>query len=167
MQRLHVDAEAQVAAVYGKFPHARIIGLRLPAGPAEPRTVRVDGTELPVARCDSVLALRERLTEVPDEGPPLVLLTSLREPDLGHDILARLARRGLFTVEPWQLVKERFRAQFRSEFFNAFNTPYFGQPNGIGWVSPDAIVPDAPRMGEVRGLRTPMRIVQFGLKFFF
>jgi hypothetical protein len=63
--------------------------------------------------------------------------------------------------------KERFRVQFRSEFFNAFNTPYFGQPNGIGWVSPDAIVPDAARMGEVRGLRTPMRIVQFGLKFFF
>jgi hypothetical protein len=63
--------------------------------------------------------------------------------------------------------KERYRFQFRSEFFNAFNTPYFGQPNGIGWTSNDAIVPDAPRQGEIRGLRAPMRIVQFGLKFFF
>jgi hypothetical protein len=63
--------------------------------------------------------------------------------------------------------KERFRVQFRSEFFNAFNTPYFGQPNGIGFTSNDAIIPDGPRMGEARGLRTPMRIIQFGLKFFF
>jgi len=37
--------------------------------------------------------------------------------------------------------------QFRSEFFNAFNTPQFGQPNGIGWVSNDSIVPDTrPRL---------------------
>lgn len=104
--------EAQVAAVYAKFPHARIIGLRLPAGPAEPGKVWIDGRELPVARCDSVLALRERLTEIPDDGPPLVLLTSLREPELGADVVARLARRALFTVEPWQLVKERFRARY-------------------------------------------------------
>jgi hypothetical protein len=34
-------------------------------------------------------------------------------------------------------------------------------------VANDSIVPDAARMGEVRSLRTPMRIVQFGLKFFF
>jgi len=39
------------------------------------------------------------------------------------------------------------RMQFRSEFFNAFNTPQFGQPNGIGWVSNDSIVPDTrPRL---------------------
>lgn len=59
------------------------------------------------------------------------------------------------------------RLQFRSEFFNAFNTPQFGQPNGIGWASLDSVVPDVPRMGEIRSLRLPMRVMQFGLKLNF
>ncbi len=62
---------------------------------------------------------------------------------------------------------ERFRLQFRSEFFNFFNTPFYGDPNGIGFATNDSIVPDGTRMGEVRGLRNPMRIIQFGLKLFF
>ncbi|MCC6367485.1 MAG: TonB-dependent receptor [Bryobacterales bacterium] len=64
-------------------------------------------------------------------------------------------------------VIERVKLQFRSEFFNAFNTPYFGDPTNIGFISINSITPDAPRVGEVRGLRNPMRIIQFGLKLFF
>ena len=64
-------------------------------------------------------------------------------------------------------VTERMNVQFRSEFFNAFNTPYFGQPNNIGFTSINAIRPDAARQGEIRSLRTPMRIIQFGLKLSF
>ncbi len=59
------------------------------------------------------------------------------------------------------------RLQFRVEFFNTFNTPQFGQPNGIGWTTLDSIIPDAPRMGEIRSLRQPMRIIQFGAKVYF
>jgi hypothetical protein len=62
---------------------------------------------------------------------------------------------------------ERTKVQFRAEAFNAFNTPYFGDPNGVGFSSITSLTPDAPRVGEIRSLRTPMRIVQFGLKFFF
>jgi hypothetical protein len=62
---------------------------------------------------------------------------------------------------------EQWKLQFRSEFFNAFNTPYFGDPNGIGFASLNSITPDGTRMGEIRGLRNPMRIIQFGLKLFF
>jgi hypothetical protein len=62
---------------------------------------------------------------------------------------------------------ERWKLQFRSEFFNAFNTPYFGDPVNIGFSSVNSITPDAPRMGEVRGLRNPMRIIQFALKLSF
>jgi hypothetical protein len=61
----------------------------------------------------------------------------------------------------------RYKVQFRSEFFNAFNTPYYGDPNNIGFAGLNSIVPDGARMGEIRSLRTPMRIIQFGLKFFF
>jgi hypothetical protein len=62
---------------------------------------------------------------------------------------------------------ERAKLQFRSEFFNAFNTPYFGDPNNIGFSSINSITPDAPRVGEIRNLRTSLRIVQFALKLFF
>ncbi|MGH9672121.1 MAG: hypothetical protein ACRD44_02990, partial [Bryobacteraceae bacterium] len=61
-------------------------------------------------------------------------------------------------------LRENVRLQFRSEFFNATNTPFFGQPIGIGFVGIDTTVPNAPRMGEVRSIRSTMRIIQFGLK---
>ena len=62
---------------------------------------------------------------------------------------------------------ESLSLQFRTELFNAFNTPYFGPPNNLSFVSQDSIVPDGPRMGEIRNLRSDMRIIQFGLKLFF
>ena len=64
-------------------------------------------------------------------------------------------------------VTERMKLQFRAEAFNALNTPYFNDPNGPGFSTVNSITPDAPRVGEVRSLRTSMRIVQFGLKLSF
>lgn len=62
---------------------------------------------------------------------------------------------------------EQGRLQFRGEAFNAFNTPQFGLPNNLGWAGPDSLVPDAPRVGEIRGLRNSMRIFQVALKLYF
>jgi len=62
---------------------------------------------------------------------------------------------------------ERGRLQFRAEGFNIFNTPQFGVPNGLSYTSNDSVVPDGPRVGEIRSLRQPMRIFQFGLKLYF
>ena len=69
----------------------------------------------------------------------------------------------------WRMsfLSEASRLQFLAEFFNLFNHPNFGQPNGIGWSSIDSVVPDASRMGEIRSLRLPMRIIQFALKLYF
>ncbi|MCC6858692.1 MAG: TonB-dependent receptor [Bryobacterales bacterium] len=64
-------------------------------------------------------------------------------------------------------ITERFSLQFRAEFFNALNTPYFGAPNNLSYTSVNAITPDGPRVGEIRGLRTSMRIVQLALKLYF
>ena len=69
----------------------------------------------------------------------------------------------------WRLpmLGEAGRLQFRAEFFNFFNTPQFGQPNNTAWSGTAAGPPNAPRVGEIRGLRLPMRIIQFGAKINF
>lgn len=75
-------------------------------------------------------------------------------------------------------ITERFNLQFRSEFFNLFNTPQFGRPNsglntaagflptrnasgGINYPS-QANIARGP--GAITGLVSPMRNIQFGLK---
>jgi len=37
----------------------------------------------------------------------------------------------------------------------------------IGWATQDSVIPDSTRMGEIRSLRLPMRIIQFGMKLHF
>ena len=96
------------------MPEARAIAIRLAAAdgaaPA-PAALRIGAEELPLFRADSVLALRERLVDLPDGGPPLVVLTDLREAELGNDLRARLAQRRIFSIDAWQLVKEQFQAR--------------------------------------------------------
>jgi hypothetical protein len=52
----------------------------------------------------------------------------------------------------------------RLEAFNALNTPFFGNPISVGFAGVNSVVPDAPRMGEIRSLEAPMRTVQLGAK---
>ena len=86
----------------------------------------------------------------------------------GYAILETPGQKNLdFSMYKNFKVTERVNVQFRSEFFNAFNTPYFGDPTNIGFSSLNTIVPDAARQGEVRSTRTSMRIIQFGLKLSF
>lgn len=66
---------------------------------------------------------------------------------------------------PW--LGDQGRLQFRGEAFNATNTPQFGLPNNLSWLGPDSLIPDAPRVGEIRSLRNNMRIFQVALKIYF
>ena len=69
----------------------------------------------------------------------------------------------------WRITSlgEAARIQFRVEAFNATNSPHFGAPVGIGFVSPNAVAPDAPQQGQILNLQSPMRTMQVGLKVYF
>ncbi len=63
-----------------------------------------------IEQCDSPLALRIALRE---EGGPTttkVLITNLDDNGLSDDILIRLAKRRLFPIDSWQIVKSLFQA---------------------------------------------------------
>lgn len=62
-----------------------------------------------VAQCDSVLELRERLSE--EVSSPLIVVTPLSTTDVGDDVRARLYKQRLLTVDPWTLLTARFKAR--------------------------------------------------------
>src|SRR5262245_44234250 len=102
--------KAQVAAIRQKVPQARVIGIR-----AEGRWTgerhKQDGHEtFRIEQCDSPLHMRMVLQD--DDGMAItVLITSLDEQAIGDDILVRLARRRLFPIDSWQIVKLLFQAR--------------------------------------------------------
>jgi hypothetical protein len=55
-------------------------------------------------------------------------------------------------------VTERFRLQFRSEFFNLLNHANFGGPD---------VNMDSAGFGSIRGTTVNARLVQFALKLMF
>jgi hypothetical protein len=86
----------------------------------------------------------------------------------GYNVLSGPGQRNIdFSMFKNFPFRERFNVQFRAEGINATNTPFFGDPGGIGFTNVNQLTPDGTRMGEVRGIRTPMRIMQFGLKLAF
>lgn len=79
----------------------------------------------------------------------------------------------LAAMKNWRVpaLGEQFKVQFRTEFFNALNHPNFGTPTGLSYASNNSVIPDGVsggvRVGEIRSLNTPMRILQFALKIYF
>lgn len=88
-----------------------------------------------VVQCASVLELREALVGAEATNDRLVILTSVEQSDLGDDVLARLAKRCLFTLRPWPSVIELFHARI-------------ADPNLTGkrWLA-EALLDDAPPQG--------------------
>jgi hypothetical protein len=87
---------------------------------------------------------------------------------MGYNALRGPGQRNIdFSMYKNFRITERFNLQFRWEAFNFFNTPWFGDPSGISFSNANQLTPDGSRNGEIRGLRTSMRIMQFGLKLRF
>jgi hypothetical protein len=60
-------------------------------------------------------------------------------------------------------VSERYRIQFRAEFFNALNRANFGVPNPTVFTNGAVNAP----AGVITTTATPSRQIQFGLKLLF
>ncbi len=105
-----------IAALVGPLlegERAEAVGVFAPGPWAGGETVTVGEREHPVVRCASPLAVREALDryEREDTGTPPVLLVPFEAEALGWDVQARLAKRRLLAMAPWDVVRDLFRAR--------------------------------------------------------
>ncbi|QDU98793.1 BREX-2 system phosphatase PglZ [Lignipirellula cremea] len=102
--------KAQVAAIRQKAPQAKVIGIHS-SGRWTGESIARDGDQdYAIHQCDSPLSFRIALRQPAEGQMTKVLITNLDEHDLGDDILLRLAKRRLFQIDPWQIVRALFDA---------------------------------------------------------
>ena len=80
-----------------------------PTWPYDPILSVPEDRRVRVIPCISTLAIWEQLTGAPDL--PTVLLTDLREDELGTGILSRVHGRRIVNMEPWSVIEELFGAK--------------------------------------------------------
>ncbi len=86
----------------------------------------------------------------------------------GYDQMRGPGQRNLdFSMFKNFVIGERYNVQFRWEAFNSTNTPWFGTPGGVSFSNSNQLIPNGTRDGEIRTIQTPMRRMQFALKFRF
>jgi hypothetical protein len=102
--------KAQVAAIRQKVPQARVIGIHSLARWTEAPRQQDGEQDYVIHQCDSPLSFRLALRQPAAENTTQVLITSLAEKDLGEDVLLRLAKRRLFQIDPWQIIRSLFNA---------------------------------------------------------
>ena len=89
---------------------SRVVGVRAkPSWEGGPLTV--DGESVRVVACASALAVRAELAERDDPSEWLVILTDRDPRDLGVDVMSRLARHRLHTLDAWLAVCVSFGAR--------------------------------------------------------
>lgn len=102
--------KAQVAAIRQKVPQARVIGIRAAGRWTDPGEKRDGEQSYLIRQCDSPLAMRLALREPVEEGTIKILVTPFEDKDLSEDILLRLAKRQVFPIDSWQIVRSLFQA---------------------------------------------------------
>jgi hypothetical protein len=100
---------SQIKSIRSKWEPGPAIGVHSQSRWQGPAEIRVDQEKWRVAQCDSVLELRERLSE--ESASPLILITSLETGAVGNDIRARLFKQQLLAVDPWNSLAERYKAR--------------------------------------------------------
>ena len=100
---------AQLKSIRGKWEPGPAIGVQSQSRWQGSNEIRLDSELWRVAQCDSVLEMRQRLSE--ESTAPLVLVTPLPTTAIGDDVRARLFRQQLLPVDPWNGLAERFKAR--------------------------------------------------------
>lgn len=103
--------KARVESIRRKVKEVRPIGIRTPGRwTGDNKKSDGDQTYL-IYQCDSPLAMRLALRERTDGVATKVLVTNLEESDLSQDILTRLTKRQLFSINSWDSVRSLFQAR--------------------------------------------------------
>ena len=92
-------------------PGAVALGLHVANGLKFPSEIDFEFGKAQVVRADTVFQVREALLDAERNGKKIVLLTKLHEPELGLDVVARLARSKLFPVNNWASLCSLFKAK--------------------------------------------------------
>ena len=87
------------------------VGLHVNAPWLGPGEVEFDFGKAQVVRADTVFQVREALREAERNKGRIILLTRLQQTDLGHDVVARLARCRLFAIDHWATLCALFKAK--------------------------------------------------------
>ena len=103
---------AQLDAVLAREPAAMAVAIRAATRQDWPDAVTQRGRRFALRWCDSMLAMREALSDVEQaDDSGLVVLTPLGSNDIAEDIAARLARGRVFQPEGWAIVRQLFGAK--------------------------------------------------------
>jgi hypothetical protein len=146
--------KAQVATIRQGNVNPKFIGIHI-AGQWTGETVQSDrDITLCIHVCKSPLAMRLVMQAAhadcqTDNSDIHVILTTLKESDLDDDILMRLAKRKLFSIDPWEVVKSLFQAnlidpRLRKELWIAdylidWNTSEGYTPVSNGFLNADTV----------------------------
>lgn len=87
------------------------IGLHVAQPWRTPSVVDFDAWKAHVVRADTVFQVREALLDAERSKGRIILLTKLRQGDLGNDVVARLARSRLFAIDHWASLCSLFKAK--------------------------------------------------------
>lgn len=89
---------------------SRPLGIHTP-GRWTSNPIQTDGDQLYcIYQCDSPMAMRLALRETTEPNAKKVLVTNLEDRELGDDVLMRLHRRKLYSIDNWQIVRSLFQA---------------------------------------------------------
>lgn len=106
---------AQLEAVLAREPSALAIAIKSATKQVWPDEIPHRGRRFALRWCDSLLGMREALTDAEQADTALaglVLLTPLNTNEIPEDIAARLARGGrVFQPEGWEIVRQLFGAK--------------------------------------------------------
>lgn len=87
------------------------VGLHVVQPWRAPASVQFDFGNAHVVRADTVFQVREALLDAERNKGRIILLTKLRQGDLGNDVVARLARSRLFAIDHWASLCSLFKAK--------------------------------------------------------